>query len=121
MKYRRLLLKISGESLAGDSKKGIDSSLVDEYASIVARLVDKGHEVGIVIGGGNFWRGRTSGDMDRAAADRIGMLATVMNSIAMTDGLTRLGYRVHLMTAVPMPTVGDPIDALKAKRRQGVR
>jgi len=54
--------------------------------------------------------------MDRAAADRIGMLATVMNSIAMTDGLTRLGYRVHLMTAVPMPTVGDPIDALKAKR-----
>ncbi len=116
MKYRRLLLKISGESLAGDSKRGIDSSLVDQYASIVARLVDKGHEVGIVIGGGNFWRGRTSGDMDRVAADRIGMLATVMNSIAMTDGLTRLGYRVHLMTAVPMPTVGDPVDALKAKR-----
>lgn len=115
MKYRRLLLKISGESLAGESKRGIDSSVVDEYASIVARLVDNGHEVGIVIGGGNFWRGRTGGAMDRVAADRIGMLATVMNSIAMTDALTRRGCRAHLMTAVPMPTVGDPIDALKAK------
>lgn len=116
MKYRRLLLKISGESLAGDSKRGIDSSVVDQYASVVARLVDSGHEVGIVIGGGNFWRGRTGGDMDRVAADRIGMLATVMNSIAMTEALSRRGYPVHLMTAVPMPTVGDPIDALKAKK-----
>ncbi|HHX20036.1 MAG TPA: UMP kinase [Clostridiaceae bacterium] len=116
MKYRRLLLKISGESLAGDSKRGIDASLVEEYASIVARLADNGHEVGIVIGGGNFWRGRTGGEMDRVAADRIGMLATVMNSIAITEALTRRGHRAHLMTAVPMPTVGDPVDALKAKR-----
>ncbi len=116
MKYRRLLLKISGESLAGDSKRGIDPSLVEDYASIVARLVDYGHEVGIVIGGGNFWRGRTGGEMDRVAADRIGMLATVMNSIAMTDALTRRGYHTRLMTAVPMPTVGEAVDALKAKQ-----
>ncbi len=116
MKYHRLLLKISGESLAGDSKMGIDSSIVDEYASIIARLLKKGHEVGIVIGGGNFWRGRSSGDMDRVAADQIGMLATVMNSIAMTEAIVRQGHEVRLMTAVPMPTIGEPINGTIAKR-----
>ncbi len=116
MAYHRLLLKISGESLAGDSNRGIDPAVADAFASIVARLSEKGHEVALVVGGGNFWRGRSSGDMDRVAADRIGMLATVMNSVAMAEALSRQGIEVRLMTAVPMPTVGEPCDGITAKR-----
>ncbi|HNZ64172.1 MAG TPA: UMP kinase, partial [Bacillota bacterium] len=101
MAYHRLLLKISGESLAGDSNRGIDPAVADAFASTVARLSEKGHEVALVVGGGNFWRGRSSGDMDRVAADRIGMLATVMNSVAMAEALSRQGIEVRLMTAVP--------------------
>ncbi len=116
MAYHRLLLKISGESLAGDSNRGIDPAVADAFASTVARLSEKGHEVALVVGGGNFWRGRSSGDMDRVAADRIGMLATVMNSVAMAEALSRQGIEVRLMTAVPMPTVGEPCDGITAKR-----
>ncbi|NLG30408.1 MAG: UMP kinase [Clostridiaceae bacterium] len=116
MKYKRLLLKLSGESLGGESGKGICGDSLAVYAVIVRDLHAKGHEIGIVVGGGNFWRGRVSGDMDRMAADQIGTIATVMNAIAMTDALTHLGVPVSLLSAVPMPTIAEAMDAKRARR-----
>ncbi|NLZ67261.1 MAG: UMP kinase [Clostridiaceae bacterium] len=116
MAYKRLLLKWSGEALADNSGSGIDEKALDHAAEQVRRLVDNGHEIGIVNGAGNFWRGRLSEGMDRAEADQIGMLATVMNAIALRDAFTRKGLQVELMTAVPMPTVAEPVDAVKARR-----
>ena len=114
MAYKRLLLKWSGEALAGKSGSGLDADSLDRAAELVRRLVENGHEIGIVNGAGNFWRGRLSKNMDRTEADQIGMLATVMNGIALRDALTRQGLEVDLMTAVPMPTVAEPVDAVKA-------
>ena len=116
MRYKRLLLKLSGEALAGDNKGGLDPGVLAVYASIIHKLCQEGHEVALVVGGGNFWRGRQSGDMDRMAADKIGMLATVMNSIALTDALTALGQPVRLMTALPMPTIGEAMNGDRARQ-----
>ncbi|HZK29078.1 MAG TPA: UMP kinase [Clostridia bacterium] len=116
MKYRRLLLKISGESLAGDSGNGIEPSMLTRYASIVKSLWQDGHEVGIVVGGGNFWRGRKSVEMDRMAADKMGMLATVMNSIALADALQRQEVPTRVMSAIPLPTIGEPMNGEIARR-----
>ena len=80
-KYKRVLLKISGEVLAGEGKHGFDFNTVNSVCSAVKEMADMGVQIGIVVGGGNFWRGRSSGDMDRTRADHIGMLATVMNSL----------------------------------------
>lgn len=91
LKYKRVLLKVSGEALAGKGKMGIDDALLMDTANQIKKLVDLGIEVGVVPGGGNFWRGRTSGDMDRASADYMGMLATVMNAIAIADACKRVG------------------------------
>lgn len=116
MKYRRLLLKLSGESLAGDKGTGLDTDLLATYAGIVKDLCEAGHEVGIVVGGGNFWRGRQSDAMDRMAADKIGILATVMNSIALVDALTAQGLTARLMTALPLPTLGESQNGEVARR-----
>ncbi len=116
MQYKRLLLKLSGEALAGPGKGGLDPSMLTLYASIIQDLCQKGHEVAVVVGGGNFWRGRQSGDMDRMAADKIGMLATVMNSIALTDALTNLGQPVRLMTALPIPTLAEAMNGERARQ-----
>lgn len=116
MRYKRLLLKLSGEALAGDNKGGLDPEVLAVYASIIHKLCQAGHEVALVVGGGNFWRGRQSGDMDRMAADKIGMLATVMNSIALTDALAALGQPVRLMTALPMPTLGEAMNGDRARQ-----
>ena len=86
-KYKRVLLKVSGEVLAGDKKHGFDFDTVNSVCSAIKEMADLGTEVAIVVGGGNFWRGRSSGDMDRTRADHIGMLATVMNSLALADSL----------------------------------
>ena len=93
---KRVLLKLSGEALAGEQKRGFDEATVTEVAKQIKTIVDEGLQVGIVIGGGNFWRGRTSGAMDRSKADQIGMLATIMNCIYVSDirryvGLTTEG------------------------------
>lgn len=88
---KRILLKLSGEALAGDKHQGFSEEEVTRVASEVKKVVDKGIQVGIVIGGGNFWRGRTSNDMDRVKADQIGMLATVMNCIYAADAFRRAG------------------------------
>ncbi|MBQ9200504.1 MAG: UMP kinase [Lachnospiraceae bacterium] len=94
----RILLKLSGEALAGDKKTGFDDETVCEVAEQIKKVVDKGIQVSIVIGGGNFWRGRTSEHMERVKADQIGMLATVMNCMYTADALRRQGIKSHIMT-----------------------
>ena len=95
---KRVLLKLSGEALAGDKKIGFDEATVTVVANQVKQLVDQGIEVGIVIGGGNFWRGRTSGAMDRSKADQIGMLATIMNCIYVSDICRYVGLKTEVFT-----------------------
>ncbi len=95
---KRILLKLSGEALAGDKKMGFDEDTVRDVARQVKKVVDSGKQVSVVIGGGNFWRGRTSGDMDRVKADQIGMLATVMNCVYTADMFRQEGLKTHVMT-----------------------
>ena len=95
---RRVLLKLSGEALAGDKKIGFDEATVTVVANQVKQLVDQGIEVGIVIGGGNFWRGRTSETIDRTKADQIGMLATVMNCIYVSEIFRSVGMKTNVLT-----------------------
>ena len=100
--YKRILLKLSGEVLAGEAGKGIDNDTVLKICKSVKKVADMGVEVAIVVGGGNFWRGRTSEHMDRTRADHIGMLATAMNSLALCDALEQLGANVRVQTAIEM-------------------
>ena len=95
---KRVLLKLSGEALAGEQKRGFDEATVTEVAKQIKTIVDEGLQVGIVIGGGNFWRGRTSGAMDRSKADQIGMLATIMNSIYVSDICRYVGLKTEVFT-----------------------
>lgn len=95
---KRVLLKLSGEALAGDKKTGFDEAIVTEVAKQVKVLVDEGTEIGIVIGGGNFWRGRTSETIDRTKADQIGMLATVMNCIYVSEIFRSVGMKTEVLT-----------------------
>ena len=95
---QRILLKLSGEALAGDKKTGFDEATVREVALQVKQLVDQGIQVGIVTGGGNFWRGRTSENIDRTKADRIGMLATVMNCIYVSEIFRSVGMKTAILT-----------------------
>ena len=95
---KRVLLKLSGEALAGEQKRGFDEATVTEVAKQIKTIVDEGLQVGIVIGGGNFWRGRTSGAMDRSKADQIGMLATIMNCIYESDICRYVGLKTEVFT-----------------------
>ena len=95
---KRVLLKLSGEALAGEQKRGFDEATVTEVAKQIKTIVDEGLQVGIVIGGGNFWRGRTSGAMDRSKADQIGMLATIMNCIYVSDICRYVGLKTEMFT-----------------------
>ncbi len=106
--YKRILLKLSGEVLAGEAGKGIDNETVLKICKSVKKVADKGVEIGIVVGGGNFWRGRTSEHMDRTRADHIGMLATAMNSLALCDALEQLGADVRVQTAIEMRQIAEP-------------
>lgn len=114
--YKRILLKISGEVLAGGKGMGIDYDTVLNICSAVKECVDMGVEVGLVVGGGNFWRGRSSGDMDRTRADHIGMLATVMNSLALADALEHLKVPVRVQTAIAMQQIAEPYIRNRAVR-----
>ena len=96
--YKRILLKLSGEALAGDKKTGFDEATCLKVASQVKKIVDDGVQVGIVIGGGNFWRGRTSKNIDRVKADQIGMLATVMNCIYVSEIFRSVGMMTQVLT-----------------------
>ena len=116
MKMNRVFLKLSGEALAGPKKTGFDEETVKEVARQVKLSVDAGIQVGIVIGGGNFWRGRTSEAIDRTKADQIGMLATVMNALALQDAFERHGIFSRVQSAINMQEVSEPYIRRRAVR-----
>ena len=115
-KYKRVLLKLSGEAMAGEQHFGINNPYVRKVAAQVKEVAESGVEVAIVVGGGNFWRGRTSENMDRATADYIGMLATVMNAMALQDALEALGVPTRVQTAIEMREVAEPYVRRRAMR-----
>ena len=114
--YKRILIKLSGEALAGEQKFGLDFDTVLKICASVKKCADLGLEIGIVVGGGNFWRGRTSGKMDRTRADHMGMLATVINSLALSDALEQLGVPVRVQTGITMSEIAEPYIRNKAVR-----
>lgn len=116
IKYKRVLLKLSGEALAGNKKTGLDYSVITPICESIKKCVEAGVQMGIVVGGGNFWRGRSSGAMDRTRADHIGMLATTMNALAVADVLESMGLDVRVQTAISMPQVAEPYIRNKAVR-----
>ena len=114
--YKRVLLKISGEALAGEAGVGIDSATVEHIVSQVVALHNDGIEIGIVVGGGNFWRGRQGTNMDRVTADHMGMIATIMNALALQDAIEQKGVPVRVQTALSIPSVAEPFILRKALR-----
>ena len=115
-KYKRVLLKLSGESLAGAEKHGIDFDTVLSFCEPIKKLSDMGVEVAIVVGGGNFWRGRSSGKMDRTRADHMGMLATAINALGVCDALEQLGLEARVQTAISMQQIAEPYIRNRATR-----
>lgn len=115
-KYKRILLKISGEALAGDRKVGINDDIVKEITYNIKAVADLGVEVAVVVGGGNFWRGRTSESMDRVTADHMGMLATLMNALAISDALEQHGAVTRVMSAVDIRQMAEPYIRKRAVR-----
>jgi len=107
LKYKRVMLKISGEALAGEKGFGIDQNILSKISSKIKEAHDMGVDMGIVVGGGNFWRGRSSTGMDRTTADHMGMLATVINALALQDALEERGVPTRVQTALEMPRVAE--------------
>ena len=116
-KYKRILLKISGEALAGEKKFGIDDDMTFKVAKQIKEVVGLGVEVAIVVGGGNFWRGRSSESMNRATADYMGMLATVLNALALQSALLASGVKARVQTAIEMREIAEPYARMKANSR----
>ncbi len=114
--YKRVILKLSGEALAGEKGTGIDDATLNCVAEQVKNLSDLGVEVGVVVGGGNFWRGRTSGSMDRTTADYMGMIATVINALAMQDAIENMGVSTRVMSAIEMRQISEPYIRRRAVR-----
>lgn len=116
MKFKRILLKLSGESLAAEKGTGIDPERLSSYARQIKEIVDKGAEVAIVIGGGNIFRGLSGATegFDRVKGDQMGMLATVINSLALSSALESIGQRARVLTAIPMSPIGEPYTKWKA-------
>ena len=116
--YKRVLLKVSGEALAGEPGRGLDFNFINKVCDVVKRCVDGGVQVGVVVGGGNFWRGlKDGGDkMERSRADQMGMMATVINSLALQDVLEQKGQETHVLTAIPIGTVAEPYSRPAAER-----
>ncbi|MBQ2782604.1 MAG: uridine monophosphate kinase, partial [Oscillospiraceae bacterium] len=117
-KYKRVLLKISGEALAGEKKFGLDFDVMYRVADVIRECVEMGVQVGIVIGGGNFWRGVKNGEgyIERSRADHMGMLATTMNCMAMADVLEQKGVDVRVQTALEIRAVAEPYIRARAIR-----
>lgn len=115
-KYTRVILKLSGEALAGNNHVGIDMKTVKVIAEKVKAIKELGVEVGVVVGGGNFWRGRDATGMERATSDYMGMLGTVMNSLAFQDALESMGVDTRVMTAIEMKEVAEPYIRRRAIR-----
>jgi uridylate kinase len=116
LKYKRILLKLSGEALAGEKGFGLDYDVITTICKSIKKCADLGLEIAIVVGGGNFWRGRSSGGMDRTRADHIGMLGTTMNALAVADVLESLGADVRVQTAIAMQQVAEPYIRNRAVR-----
>lgn len=106
-KYKRILLKLSGETLSGKDGKGIDFDSVLDICNEIKEVSEIGCEIGIVVGGGNFWRGRSNTNMDRCTADHIGMLATTMNALALQDGFKQLGVESRVQTGIEMRQIAE--------------
>lgn len=115
-KYKRVFLKLSGEALAGEKKTGFDEATCTKVAKQVKQLVDDGVQVGVVIGGGNFWRGRTSENIDRTKADQIGMLATVMNCIYVSEIFRSVGMKTQVLTPFTCGTMTKPFSKDRANK-----
>ena len=115
-KYKRVMLKLSGEALAGENGFGIDFNIAMNIAKAVKELVDMGIEVGAVVGGGNIWRGRSGEGMDRTTADYMGMLATSINALALQDSLESLGVDTRVQTAIEMKERAEPYIRRRAMR-----
>ena len=115
-KYKRVLLKLSGESLAGKETHGIDFDTVLRICRPIKECVDMGVQIAIVVGGWNFWRGRSSGQMDRTRADHMGMLATTINALGVADALEQLGLTVRVQTAISMQQIAEPYIRNRAVR-----
>ena len=115
-KYKRVILKLSGEALAGEKGFGIDEAMVYGVAQQVKALLDLKVQVAIVIGGGNFWRGRSSKSMDRSTADYMGMMATVMNALGLQDALENTGIQTRVLSAIDMRQIAEPYIRRRAVR-----
>ena len=117
-RYKRVLLKISGEALAGEKSFGLDFGVIGQVCEVLKKCVEAGVEIGIVVGGGNFWRGVKDGGgrMERSRADHMGMMATVMNCLALADVLDQKGVPVRVQTALEIRAVAEPYIRLKAVR-----
>lgn len=115
-KYKRVLLKLSGEALAGDQRTGIDTETLGSISDKIGEAYNLGVEISIVVGGGNFWRGRSGIGMDRTTADHMGMLATVINSLALQDALESRGIPTRVQSAIEMRQIAEPYIRRKAVR-----
>ena len=116
LKYKRVLLKLSGEALAGSKGNGVDAKTVGELCDKIKEIVDLGVKVGIVVGGGNFWRGRNGHQMERTTADYMGMLATAMNGLALQDALEARGVYSRVQTSIEMREIAEPLIQRKAMK-----
>src|SRR5213082_2515515 len=118
MSFKRILLKLSGEALMGSQSYGIDIAVAESVAQEIKTVYDKGLEIAIVVGGGNIFRGvsASAGNMDRAAADYIGMLATVMNAVVLQDALEKVGAHTRVLSAINIPQVAEPFIRRRAIR-----
>jgi len=116
VKYKRVMIKVSGEALAGDTGFGLDFDTINDIAKQIARCANEGAEIAMVVGGGNFWRGRSGKDMDRTRADHMGMLATVINALALCDALEGIGVPTRVQTGIEMRQIAEPYIRGKADR-----
>ena len=115
-KYKRVLLKLSGEALAGTNGFGLDEPTLAAISGVIKKCVDLGVEIAIVVGGGNFWRGRSGQSMDRTRADHMGMLATVINALAMQDALESVDVQTRVQTSIEMRQIAEPYIRGRAER-----
>lgn len=119
IKYKRVLLKLSGEALAGEQKNGINGEIIGKICDQIKRLIEMDVEVSVVVGGGNFWRGRYGLNMERTTSDYMGMLATAMNGLALQDALESRGIYTRLQTAIEMREIAEPYIKRKAIKHLG--
>ena len=116
LKYKRVLLKLSGEALAGKKGTGVDAETIGKICDKIKEIVEMGVEVAVVVGGGNFWRGRNGHQMERTTADYMGMLATSMNALALQDALEARGVHSRVQTAIEMREIAEPFIQRKAEK-----